>query len=89
MKAMIVALGLLAGTAGTVHAETISQDELLIAQAGSCFAVGQAEAQKQGGTLSSADEAIQNGQKVCRVVIVVPARNGARPKRLELILPNG
>ena len=59
-----------------------------LAQNADCYSVGQNVASQNGGTLSAASEAVQNGENVCRIIVVVPAQNGERPKRLEVIVPN-
>jgi hypothetical protein len=64
-------------------------NELRFVQAGDCYAQGELKASEVGGALASADEAVQNGAAVCRIIIVVPAQNGERAKRVELIVPKG
>ena len=46
-----------------------------------CFAIGQSIAANRGVTLVTAEDAVQNGQKVCKIVVLAPATNGGRPKR--------
>jgi hypothetical protein len=65
----------------------VANNNLVFAQAGNCYSVGEQQAATQGGTLAAADDAVQNGQPVCRVIIVVPGQNGERPKRVEIIVP--
>ena len=66
-----------------------AKKNLVLAQAADCYAIGEQQAAAQGGTLASANDAVQNGAPVCRVIIVVPGQNGARPKRVEIIVPKG
>jgi hypothetical protein len=66
-----------------------STAEPSLIQANDCYAMGEQKASEQGGALASADEAVQNGAAVCRIIIVVPANNGERAKRVELIVPKG
>ena len=61
--------------------------DLVLTQAADCYAVGEQQAAAQGGTLATAGDAVQNGQPVCRVIVVVPGQNGERPKRVEIIVP--
>jgi hypothetical protein len=61
----------------------------LLIQGAECYAKGEAEAAARGGTLASADEAQQNGAPVCQIIILVPGKDGARPKRMEIIVPKG
>jgi hypothetical protein len=62
---------------------------LLLTQAADCYVIGEQQAAAQGGTLAAASDAVQNGQPVCRVIVVVPGQNGERPKRVEIIVPKG
>lgn len=64
-------------------------DMPLLVQGGDCYAIGEAVAAQNGGTLASANDAQQNGTPVCQVIIVVPAKEGERPKRMEIIVPKG
>lgn len=52
-----------------------------------CFAVGQAVAADRGVTLVAAEATVQNGQNVCKIVVLAPATNGGRPKREILYIP--
>jgi hypothetical protein len=64
-------------------------DLLLLVQGGDCYAVGEAVAAQNGGTLASASEAQQNGASVCQIIVVIPGQNGERPRRMEIIVPKG
>lgn len=55
--------------------------------AADCYAVGQRVAAQNGGTLARASEASQGGRTVCVIVVVVPARDGQRPRRMEVVVP--
>lgn len=55
--------------------------------AGDCASIGQQVAAQQGGTLTKATPAVQNGVPVCIVVVLVPGRDGERPRRVELAVP--
>jgi hypothetical protein len=63
--------------------------DFVLAQGADCYAVGEQQAVQLGGTLANASDAVQNGQPVCRVIVVVPGQNGERPKRVEIIVPKG
>lgn len=52
-----------------------------------CASVGQKVAAAQGGTLTKATSAVQNGAPVCVVVVLVPGRAGERPRRVEVAVP--
>jgi hypothetical protein len=66
-----------------------AKKEFVLVQAANCYAIGEQQAAAQGGTLATASDAVQNGQPVCRVIVVVPGQNGERPKRVEIIVPKG
>lgn len=55
--------------------------------AADCYAVGQRVAAQNGGTLARASAANRGGQAVCVIVVVVPARDGQRPRRMEVVVP--
>lgn len=55
------------------------------AEAASCAAIGQQMAASQGGMLVRA--APVQGGRACNIVIVVPARNGERSRRIEMTVP--
>ena len=65
------------------------QRDLILVQVADCYTIGEQQAAAQDGTLAAANDAVQNGQPVCRVIIVVPGQNGERPKRVEIIVPKG
>ncbi|WEX07724.1 hypothetical protein [Chelativorans sp. AA-79] len=76
-----VALGLFATSA-------FARPPLLLAQgAPDCYAIGQQIAAEQGGTLAGASAETQGGSTVCRIVILVPAKDGERPRRVEVTVP--
>lgn len=52
-----------------------------------CFAIGQDKAAELGGTLAKAKPDTDGGAPVCRLVIVVPGKDGERPKRVEVTVP--
>ena len=80
--------GLVLATGIAAQAQGISPTHLTsLVQATGCFAIGQQQAASMGGELSSADEAVQNGSPVCRIVVVIPASNGNRARRVEVIVP--
>lgn len=66
---------------------TPQKSSLLVTVAGDCAAAGQRVAAAQGGTLTKATPAVQNGREVCVVVVLVPGRDGERPRRVEVAVP--
>lgn len=79
------ALALLAGGA---PAQEMPAGTVLLAQGGAdCYAIGQRVAAQQGGTLAGARAENRGGQTVCRIVVLLPAKNGERPRRVERTVP--
>jgi hypothetical protein len=54
---------------------------------GNCNVVGQQVAAQNGGTLASASAQNMGGQTVCHIVVLVPAKDGQRPRRVEVTVP--
>lgn len=55
--------------------------------AADCYAVGQQVAAQEGGTLAKASPDTQGGQPVCRIVVLLPGKDGQRPRRTEIVVP--
>lgn len=55
--------------------------------AADCYAVGQQVAAQQGGTLAKASPDTEGGQPVCRIVVLLPGKDGQRPRRTEIVVP--
>jgi hypothetical protein len=60
--------------------------DVLVAQA-DCYAIGQQVAAQNGGTLARAQSANRGGQEVCVIVVLVPGKEGQRPRRAEFVVP--
>lgn len=58
-----------------------------LAQSGGCYSIAQGVAAQHGGTVARADSTTRGGQQVCVIVVVVPARDGQRGRRLEFTVP--
>ncbi len=58
-----------------------------IVAAADCYSVGQQVADQYGGTLARASESSQGGQPVCVIVVLVPGKDGQRPRRVEVVVP--
>jgi hypothetical protein len=52
-----------------------------------CYAVGQQVAAQNGGTLARASQSKQGGRAVCVIVVLVPGKDGQRPRRREVVVP--
>lgn len=85
LSGAVLAAALLAGTPG--QPSVARADELLAQGTPDCFAIGQQVAAQEGGTLAGAKAETRGGQTVCRVVVLLPARDGERPRRVETIVP--
>ena len=61
--------------------------QVLVAAQANCNAVGQEIAQRNGGTLAKASLEQRGGKAVCVIVVLIPARDGQRPRREEFVVP--
>lgn len=61
-------------------------DEPLQLAADNCYAVGQQVAARRGAQLASAQAVKQDGQTVCRIVLLIPGQDGQRPRREEVVV---
>lgn len=52
-----------------------------------CYSIGQRVAAENGGTLAKASQADQGGQPVCIIVVLTPGKDGKRPRRTEIVVP--
>ncbi len=52
-----------------------------------CYAIGQQVAAQNGGQLARASAANRGGQPVCVIVVLVPGKDGQRPRRAEFVVP--
>ncbi len=66
-----------------------SLDSPLVRVAADCYSIGQQVAAQAGGTLARASEANRGGQSVCVIVVLVPGKDGERPRRTEIVVPRG
>ena len=44
---------------------------------------------RYGGTLAKASQQNRGGQTVCVIVVLVPGKDGQRPRRTEVVVPAG
>lgn len=61
-------------------------ENLLFADA-DCYAIGEDVAAQNGGTVAKAVPVTQDGQAMCKIVVLVPGKEGERPKRQEFVVP--
>lgn len=61
----------------------------VIPVSGDCHAIGMQQAAQMGGQLARATPEVRGGQQVCVIVVLMPARDGQRPRRSEIVVPMG
>lgn len=83
--AATVAATFLAAPMPPANAST-EEAPVTVAQA-DCYAIGQQVAAQNGGTLARASLSNQGGQPVCVIVVLVPGKDGQRPRRAEFVVP--
>lgn len=83
--AALCATGLFASSA-MAGPQQAAEGEYIVAAA-DCYAIGQQVADQHGGTLARASESNQGGQPVCVIVVLVPAKDGQRPRRVQVVVP--
>lgn len=54
---------------------------------GDCYAIGAQQAAQRGGQLARATVENRGGRTVCVIVVLMPARDGERPRRDEIVVP--
>ena len=54
-----------------------------------CYSVGEQVAAQNGGTLAKASASSQGGRQVCVIVVLVPGKDGQRPRRMQVVVPAG
>jgi hypothetical protein len=79
--------GLLCSQALAIPVVVPVKTNFVVAVAGDCYAVGQQVAAQNGGTLAKASQATRGGQAVCVIVVLVPGKDGERPRRSEIVVP--
>ncbi|TGQ11881.1 MULTISPECIES: hypothetical protein [unclassified Mesorhizobium] len=85
----LAAAGLIASQAIALPLIEPSADQPVVLAAGDCYAIGQQVAAQNGGTLAKASQATRGGQQVCVIVVLVPGKDGQRPRRSEIVVPMG
>ena len=83
----LAAAGLIASQAIAMPIVEPSTEQPVVLAAGDCYAIGQQVAAQNGGTLAKASQATRGGQQVCVIVVLVPGKDGQRPRRSEIVVP--
>ena len=73
--------------AGQAYAPADSSE--VMTAAADCYSVGEQVAAQYGGTLAKASQQNRGGQTVCVIVVLVPGKDGQRPRRTEVVVPAG
>jgi hypothetical protein len=68
--------------------EAVATGETIVAAA-DCYSVGEQVASQYGGTLAKASASTQGGRTVCKIVVLVPGKDGQRPRRVQVDVPAG
>jgi hypothetical protein len=76
----------MAGMLGAQAPAAFAEQPVLVAAA-DCYSIGQQIAAQNGGTLAKASQSSQGGQTVCVIVVLVPGKDGQRPRRQEFVVP--
>ena len=84
---LAVSIGLLPVSAGALPIATPQKSNVFVVAAADCAAVGEQVAASQGGQLAKSTPTTQNGRAMCVVVVLIPGRDGERPRRVEVAVP--
>jgi hypothetical protein len=83
----LAAAGLLASQATAMPVVARADTQPIVLAASDCYAIGQQVAEQNGGTLAKASQTTRGGQPVCVIVVLVPGKDGQRPRRSEIVVP--
>jgi len=83
----LAAAGLFASLATAAPAVVPDDTQPYQLASADCYAIGQQVAEQNGGTLAKASQAQRGGQTVCVIVVLVPGKDGQRPRRTEIVVP--
>jgi hypothetical protein len=83
----IVMAGVLAGSQVSAAPAWAQEDGAYQTAAADCYSVGEQVAAQNGGTLAKASASNRGGQTVCVIVVLVPGKDGQRPRRVQVVVP--
>ena len=89
ISCLIMAGLLLAGFVLPPQVALANAGEYQVAQGGDCYAIGMRHAAAEGGQLARATAEMRGNQRVCVIVVLMPAKDGQRPRRKEIVVPAG
>jgi len=78
---------ILAAPANALPAVNSTPPERTTLVADNCYEVGWRIAAQNRGALAAARAMTRGGQSVCVVVVLIPGKNGQRPRRREIVVP--
>jgi hypothetical protein len=83
------AMGLFAssGVAGPLVTPKPGHREIVVRVQSDCYSIGQQVAADRGGTLAKASQTTKGGQEVCVIVVLLPGKDGGRPRRDQVVVP--
>jgi predicted proteasome-type protease len=87
--AAIVTAGALAASQALASPAWVEDDGAYQTAAADCYSIGEQVAAQHGGTLAKASAKTQGGQTVCVIVVLVPGKDGGRPRRVQVVVPAG
>lgn len=56
-------------------------------RAADCYSIGQQIAAQNGGQLANVSQTEKGGQPACVIVVLIPGKDGGRPRREEFVVP--
>ena len=80
----VFASGVIAGPLATPQPD---RQEMVVRVQSDCYSIGQQVAADRGGTLAKATQTTKGGQKVCVIVVLLPGKDGGRPRRDQVVVP--
>jgi hypothetical protein len=83
----ICGVGLFVSQAAATPMARPTVEDPIVLVGGDCYSIGQQVAAQNGGTLAKASQGTQGGRPVCRIVVLVPGKDGQRPRRTEIVVP--
>ena len=77
----------MAGLLGSPVAGAAAERAEIQVAANDCYAIGMQQAAQAGGQLARATPEQRGGRTVCVIVVLMPAKDGQRPRRSEIVVP--
>ena len=85
--AAFAAAAVLAAPLAAAPFDPVQPSRPLVLIQSDCYAIGEQVAAQNGGTLAKASPSTQGGRPVCVIVVLVPGKDGQRPRRTEVVVP--